>query len=545
MKKIISLALSLVMLMSMCVCAGAISFSDLASEHWAYANIQKLVDEGTINGYTDGTFRPENTVTRAEFVKMIGKWNKKNEATYSDISKEHWAYEYIMWSGLEAVGSKIKPDVAITRSDVINLIWKRNGSPKHDLAPYAISKQGTNEDATSWAYTIGLLKGDDGLNLRLDSSLTRAEAATLIVRSRELVKNNKKNSFVDVVSEDVLKNIFKSLDLLGGADYESDKVLTYGEVARMSIVFGADGNNIRFAGNDLKDSKGNDYKELGHTYDKEMFVLSSNVWGDSYYTKEKIDSPATKQDVISAIMYGYTRRGTTPLTVGEQNNYYADCKDADSTEWENMYLTFAKKNGIRLYANDKLGATENVTHKEFSAFLAMFNEVMGLGVAHTSKGKINVKINTAAATMPANFTDFKHTIDGTPMGVYQQKKETVTAKNSYRVMNLVASAYCGYLSEVVASAKTKTGIDMSYTYYPALSYKQDGKVTFTGKFVINSTKDNESVSVDTMLADVIKKPTGDSVKKGDEMYVVFETYGPLMDVYLPSTDAYVKAVFIK
>lgn len=545
MKKIISLTLSLMMIMSMCVCVGALSFSDISSSHWAYENIKELVSEGTINGYSDGTFKPDKSVTRAEFVKMIGKWNKKSETVYSDISESHWAYDYIMWSGLEAINNRISPDVPIKRSDVINLIWKRNGSPKNSLAPNAIIKQGTNNDATSWAYTIGLMKGDDGLNLRLDSSLTRAEAATLIIRSRELIKKNEKNSFINVVSEEILKQTFESLDLLEGTAYESGKLLTYGETARMSLVFGADGNNVRFSGGDLTDSKGNEFKALGHKYDNEMFVLASKIWGDDYYEIQKIDAPVTKQDVISAIMYGFTRRGTIPATVGEQNKFYPDCKNANSTAWENLYLTYANKNGIKLYANENLGADETVTHKEYAAFMVLFNETIGLGVGYTKDGKINEKVNTSGATMPANFKDFKHTVSGAPMEIYNLKKETVSARDSYNVVNILSSTFCGYLSETVAAVRKNAGADVSYTYYPALSYKQDGKITFTAKFNVNSINENSSASVDELFAQVIKEPTGYTVDKGDEIFVVFETYGPLMDVYLPHTAAYVKGVFIK
>ena len=205
MKRVISLLLTLSMTVSLGVIASAQGFSDLAKEHWAYQNVMTLVDEGTVNGYEDGTFRPSKTVTRAEFVKMIGKWDRAYDGTFSDLSPNHWGYEYIMWSGLEPDAGNIYPDKEMLRSDVINLIWKRNGSPKNDDAPYAISNQGTNKDATSWAYTIGLIQGDDGLNLRLNSALTRAEAATLILRARSVVAANKKFNFKDVVDEKLLK----------------------------------------------------------------------------------------------------------------------------------------------------------------------------------------------------------------------------------------------------------------------------------------------------------------------------------------------------
>jgi len=544
MKKILSLVLCLCMCMSLCIGVTAAGFSDLSSDHWAYNNIQTLVSEGTINGYEDGTFKPSKTVTRAEFVKMLGKWNQQYTGSYSDLSEEHWAYEYIMWSGLESVGSVIYPDTPIRRSDVINLIWKRNGSPKHDLAPDAIIAQGTNPDATSWAYTIGLMKGDDGLNLRLDSSLTRAEAATLIVRSRQVVAANAQNNFIDVVSGDVLKTTYESLDLLGDS-YNESKTLTYGEVARMAIAFGADGGAIHLVGNDLLDSNNNVGIFFEHKYSKEMFILANRVWGADYYTPEMIDKPATVQDTISAIMYGFTRRGTTPMDLGKQNEFYPDCVGANSTVLENMYISYANNHGVKLYAGDKLGATEQVTLKKYSALMVQFNEIIGLGVGYVNGTKSNAKMNTYLASNPANYKDFKLTISGVPVALYGLKKDGVSAKGDYNSINQCAFVYNAYLSEVSNLAKKATGYSLDNTFYPALSYKQDGKVLFVAKFNVKDKLENLSdVSIDKLFADVIKTPTGINVRPNSEFYVVFETYEPLMDIYLPSNGAYVKSVFV-
>ena len=46
------------------------SFSDIQG-HWAQEQIEAAVRSGWVNGYPDGTFRPDATVTRAEFVKML------------------------------------------------------------------------------------------------------------------------------------------------------------------------------------------------------------------------------------------------------------------------------------------------------------------------------------------------------------------------------------------------------------------------------------------------------------------------------------------
>lgn len=544
MKRILSLVLCIAMITSVGICASAVDFSDLSSDHWAYSNIRTLVDEGTINGYEDGTFKPSKTVTRAEFVKMLGKWDREYSGTFSDISKNHWAYDYIMWSGLESENGVVRPDEAILRSEVINLIWKRNGSPKHNMAPGAIVNQGTNADATSWAYTIGLMKGDDGLNLRLSSSLTRAEAATLIVRSRELASQNAKNNFIDVVDEEILKRTYNSLELLE-EEYTADRVLTYGELARMAVMFGEDGNEVHFSRNDYLDSDNNVADKFEHKYTMEMLVMCSKVWGMNYYKPEIADKPATVQDAVTAIMHGYTRRGSAPSDLYMMNNYYSDCSDAKSTNFENLYLTYANLKGIKLYAGDALGANEKITVKKYAALLVQFNEVIGLGVGYSNGKKLNAEMSTGFAELPANYKDFKLTISGAPTALYALKKDGVVAKDSYRVMNEFGTMYSAFFTEVAAAAKSATGRTLDFVYYPALSYKQDNRMVFAAKVVLKAKEgEKTSVSVDDLFKKVIKTPTNKMLEVDKPCYVVFETYEPLLDIYLPMSGAYLKEVFI-
>lgn len=57
-----------------------VAFSDVA-EHWAAPFIKVAADNGWINGYTDGTFRPDNSVTRAEAVTMLNRMLDRNPQT--------------------------------------------------------------------------------------------------------------------------------------------------------------------------------------------------------------------------------------------------------------------------------------------------------------------------------------------------------------------------------------------------------------------------------------------------------------------------------
>ena len=70
MKKVLALILAIMTFMVM-IPAAAVNFTDINSAHWAYSAINELVGKGTIGGYTDGSFKPENTATRAETAVMI------------------------------------------------------------------------------------------------------------------------------------------------------------------------------------------------------------------------------------------------------------------------------------------------------------------------------------------------------------------------------------------------------------------------------------------------------------------------------------------
>ena len=74
-------------------------FSDI-KEHWAKDCIEKLADDEIISGYEDGTFKPDNSVTRAEFAAMLNKAfpdqpEIREAIEFDDVADDYWAYEVI------------------------------------------------------------------------------------------------------------------------------------------------------------------------------------------------------------------------------------------------------------------------------------------------------------------------------------------------------------------------------------------------------------------------------------------------------------------
>lgn len=106
------------------------SFADVTPDAWYYSYIGYIEKFGVINGYEDGNFRPDNTITRAEFVTMASRFAKiegEYEINFADVTDEHWAYNYIAFaSGNSWVGgykdNTFRPDNTITRAEVVTIV---------------------------------------------------------------------------------------------------------------------------------------------------------------------------------------------------------------------------------------------------------------------------------------------------------------------------------------------------------------------------------------------------------------------------------------
>ena len=535
MKKLLSLFISTVLIISAGIGVQAAGFSDLSENHWAYQNIMTLVKEGTINGYEDGTFRPSKTVTRAEFVKMIGKWDRVYEGTFSDLATNHWGYEYLMWSGLEPVGTNIYPDANMLRTDVINLIWKRNGSPTNNDAPYAISKQGTNKAATSWSYTIGLVQGDDGYHLHLDRALTRAEAATLIVRARSVVAENKQFDFIDVANDSLLAHVIDATDLFPGQNYDKNATISYGALSRAAILLGLGGKQLAY------DSYSLDSNDLfDHTYTKDLYVTASKLWGMKYYTPTVAEQPASLQDSISALVYGLARRGGQTVNLGKMNTYYSDAVDPNSTAMENLCLSYAAENGIKLVAGNKLDGQRAATMKDIAAVLLQLNAVSGLGVGYAKGQSQNAEMSMDMATYPANYADYANLLTGVPNTAYAMKRASTSPSKFYQTASELSFVFTGFLNEVKSVVKSTANVNVDLVFYPSLAYEEDNGLVFIAKCV----SPDKSIVVDTAFSSFLKSATGLTVEENQPFYIAFATYEPLLDIYLPHTSGYIKTVMI-
>ena len=125
-------------------------FSDVSAEHWANKAISTLTNAEIITGFTDGTFRPDSYITRAQFAAIAARFDSVVpglENPFSDVAEDYWARDLIAfaadrgWIGGYNDGT-FRPGTYITRAAAMNLI--NNVLDRH------VDEEGLLEDAAQW-----------------------------------------------------------------------------------------------------------------------------------------------------------------------------------------------------------------------------------------------------------------------------------------------------------------------------------------------------------------------------------------------------------
>jgi len=171
-----------------------LTFVDLEN-HWARIPIERLVRENIVNGFPDGTFRPSQSVTREEFIKMLVQAKGYNlvgtTTVFHDVGYNHWSRAYIE-TALEnkiliasEIGSYFHPASPITREDMAVYLARAQ-----ELIPNASYLNFRDNNAIQ-PYKKGLIgavvsaqiiNGYPDGTFRPSRTLDRAEAAQVISR---------------------------------------------------------------------------------------------------------------------------------------------------------------------------------------------------------------------------------------------------------------------------------------------------------------------------------------------------------------------------
>ena len=155
-------------------------YTDVAEGAWYYDVVMQASEAGLMKGVTDTEFEPNGTLTRAMFWTILARASgvdtEGGENWYAKA--QAWAMENGVSDGTDAMG-------AITREQLVTMLWRLNGEPVVDYlitAPDAAQISSWALEAMRWAAGTGLIEGDETGALSPAADTTRAQAAAFMVR---------------------------------------------------------------------------------------------------------------------------------------------------------------------------------------------------------------------------------------------------------------------------------------------------------------------------------------------------------------------------
>ena len=323
--------------------AGA-AFTDQADIKVENEVVDTLIELGVINGYTDGSFKPNDTVTRAEMAKMIYVLRTGNsdasaynndKATFTDI-KGHWAAGYIKYcqslgiiAGVSA--TQFKPDTNVTAQEAAKMLLVTLG--------YDATKAGLV--GINWASKTNALADENGLLDDVTTSFTgpcpRQYAAQLMynaIDAATVVWRDDAYTNVNVLGDDnqTIGEKYMGLKYATGILLASGKVGLNGTGSSEALTIEADekqtinGTTVA-AGDDYSfvDIK-TDYSEFLGMAVKVMYKDKDKVYG-VYATDDNdvnIAALASDLDTVSGetkfkvndTKYSVNKNGMTIYTIG-------------------------------------------------------------------------------------------------------------------------------------------------------------------------------------------------------------------------------------
>ncbi len=516
------------------------AFTDLSAGHWAYSSVSQLVSSGTINGYDDGSFLPDATVTRAEFVKMLGKSDVKRDSDFADVAANHWAYDYIIYSGLEGdEANNFNPDVAITRNDVAQLLYKRFASNADAIAPYPVTSSGTSVKAAAWVYNSGLMLGDDMVNLRLQDSLTRAEAAVLIVRAQNLDLSQKRN-FTDNFPDEVYEKIYTDSDLFD-TPYNANEKITNGEVARAALRLQYRERNPLFAHYNYK-------TQFEGEYAKEWSIMTSYVMdnGKLSCTSADCGKNATVADALAMLSYCVRSNSFYVPQINAQNN--AVYPEINADRQDSSYfkaLSYAYNYGISLYADAKINPNNEITKKELACIIMQYDMGIGANIAYRCGYNctyVPTPLRRDIASYPANAADYTAVLNDIPNEIYETPLSDLKGKAADFTAGAksIAPVFIAPLTDLCSIAYNK-GITVYITFYPTIAGNANKGYVYRVKFEIENAPEG------TMLSSIVKLNDGVSdfaLSNGSKFYADILTNAYLSGIYLDSANLSVARVIM-
>lgn len=180
-------------------------FADVMDENaWYYDAVYAAYDAGLMNGVGEGLFAPNATLDRATLATVLyreaGEPAAKGTASFTDIAEGQWYTDAVNWAAEQGVvngypDGTFRPEAPITRQEMATMLyrfWKLQGGKYAPKADVLANYQDRGEvadwalEAMSWTVQSGIIVGTSSTMLSPASGATRAQVALVLVNYLKL-----------------------------------------------------------------------------------------------------------------------------------------------------------------------------------------------------------------------------------------------------------------------------------------------------------------------------------------------------------------------
>lgn len=180
-------------------------FADVFPGQWFADTIDQLAYEGMIKGLGDNKFGPDDAITRAQLVELLYRYDGEpgqpvRTNTFTDVENGAWYAVSVEWAFANGIvdgypEGDFRPDNSISRQEMAKIIagflacrGNELEQAREQTEQFTDGKAvaGWAEGSVNAVVAAGLMKGDEQSRLRPEGTATRAEFATVLLRMRDL-----------------------------------------------------------------------------------------------------------------------------------------------------------------------------------------------------------------------------------------------------------------------------------------------------------------------------------------------------------------------
>ena len=181
---------------------AGITFSDVPGGAYYAEAVHWAVEKGVTNGTGDGTFQPNGSCTRAQLAaflwRLAGEPESTQDPTFTDVSADAWCAKALRWAAEQGIvtgyaDGSFHPDQTVTRIQAVTMLYRyakaqgmdttRGGMAVREFDDFAAVPAYALE-AAGWAVNAGILRGA-GNRLMPNDPCTRAQIVTFLYRAMQ------------------------------------------------------------------------------------------------------------------------------------------------------------------------------------------------------------------------------------------------------------------------------------------------------------------------------------------------------------------------